>query len=84
MNLSEIIPLVVVFAMYTSAVVGAVWLVVWGIGKLLKTIKTMRINKIVGCLKMTYNGTCVYAVQVQMLINGYNSDAWHKHNVMHL
>jgi len=38
-NLSEIIPLVVVFAMYTSAVVGAVWLVVWGIGKLLKTIK---------------------------------------------
>ena len=55
MSLSEIIPLVVVFAMYTSAVVGAVWLVVWGIGKLLKTIKTMRINKIVGCLKMTYN-----------------------------
>jgi len=35
-NLSEIIPIVVVFAMYTSAVVGAVWLVVWGIGKLLK------------------------------------------------
>jgi len=34
--LSEIIPLVVVFAMYTSAVVGAVWLVVWGIGKLIK------------------------------------------------
>ena len=30
MNLSEIIPLVVVFAMYTSAVVGAVWLVVFG------------------------------------------------------
>jgi len=28
MSLSEIIPLVVVFAMYTSAVVGAVWLVV--------------------------------------------------------
>jgi len=54
MSLSEIIPLVVVFAMYTSAVVGAVWLVVWGIGKLLKTMKTMRINKIVGCLKMTY------------------------------
>jgi hypothetical protein len=39
MSLSEIIPLVVVFAMYTSAVVGAVWLVVWGIGKLIKTIK---------------------------------------------
>jgi len=36
MNLSEIIPLVVVFAMYTSAVVGAVCLVVWGIKKLLK------------------------------------------------
>lgn len=36
MSLSEIIPLVVVFAMYTSAVVGAVWLVVWGIKKLLK------------------------------------------------
>ena len=30
MNLSEIIPIVVVFAMYTSAVVGAVWLVVLG------------------------------------------------------
>jgi len=30
MNISEIIPLVVVFAMYTSAVVGAVWLVVLG------------------------------------------------------
>ena len=59
MSLSEIIPLVVVFAMYTSAVVGAVWLVVWGIGKLLKTIKTMRINKIVGCLKMTYNGKSI-------------------------
>ena len=39
MSLSEIIPLVVVFAMYTSAVVGAVWLVVWGIGKLLKMSK---------------------------------------------
>jgi len=38
-NLSEIIPIVVVFAMYTSAVVGAVWLVVWGIGKLLKMSK---------------------------------------------
>ena len=37
--LSEIIPLVVVFAMYTSAVVGAVWLVVWGIKKLLKMSK---------------------------------------------
>ena len=35
-NISETIPLVVVFAMYTSAVVGAVWLVVWGIGKLIK------------------------------------------------
>ena len=35
-NISETIPLVVVFAMYTSAVVGAVWLVVWGIEKLMK------------------------------------------------
>jgi len=50
--------------MYTSAVVGAVWLVVWGIGKLLKTIKTMRINKIVGCLKMTYNVPSIAAVAV--------------------
>jgi hypothetical protein len=36
MNLSEIIPLVVVFAMYTTLVVCAACLVVWGIGKLIK------------------------------------------------
>lgn len=39
--LSEIIPLVVVFAMYTTLVVCAVCLVVWGIKKLMK----MRNNK---------------------------------------
>jgi len=35
-NISEIIPLVVVFAMYTTLVVCAACLVVWGIKKLLK------------------------------------------------
>ena len=35
MNLSEIIPLVVVFAMYTTLVVCAVCLVLWGIRKLI-------------------------------------------------
>jgi type VI protein secretion system component VasK len=60
MSLSEIIPLVVVFAMYTTLVVCAACLVVWGIGKLLKTMKTMRINKIVGCLKMTYKMLAVW------------------------
>lgn len=39
MNLSEIIPLVVVFAMYTTLVVCAVCLVLWGIRKLLKMSK---------------------------------------------
>ena len=37
--LSEIIPLVVVFAMYTTLVVCAACLVVWGIKKLLKMSK---------------------------------------------
>ena len=36
MNLSEIIPLVVVFVMYTTLVVCAACLVVWGIEKLMK------------------------------------------------
>jgi len=39
MNLSEIIPIVVVFAMYTTLVVCAVCLVLWGIRKLLKMSK---------------------------------------------
>jgi len=43
MNLSEIIPLVVVFAMYTSAVVGAVWLVVLGDWEIAENNKTKTI-----------------------------------------
>lgn len=39
---------------------------------------------LIGRISITPNGTCVYAVQVHRLINGYNLGAWHKHNVRHL
>ena len=45
MNLSELILLVVVFAMYTTLVVCAACLVVWGIKKLIKTGNNKTITK---------------------------------------